>query len=141
MTYEDLLATFWSIHDPTQKNRQGPDIGTTSVRSSFTMPGSEADCHPVKGGYRHFSGPVQKTICYRDRPCHGVLACRGITPAVPRKARRGGMPGSYKQNPATYVLKLSVGNDHPCSNNNGGYCQCPVNKNRVFFSSPKGTSP
>jgi peptide-methionine (S)-S-oxide reductase len=28
VTYEDLLATFWSIHDPTQKNRQGPDTGT-----------------------------------------------------------------------------------------------------------------
>ena len=23
VTYEDLLATFWSIHDPTQKNRAG----------------------------------------------------------------------------------------------------------------------
>jgi len=28
VTYKDLLAIFWSIHDPTEKDRQGPDIGT-----------------------------------------------------------------------------------------------------------------
>ena len=28
MTDEQLLEVFWQCHDPTQKNRQGPDVGT-----------------------------------------------------------------------------------------------------------------
>ena len=28
VSYEDLLEVFWSIHNPTTKNRQGPDIGS-----------------------------------------------------------------------------------------------------------------
>ena len=27
LTYEQLLDVFWTIHDPTQVNRQGPDYG------------------------------------------------------------------------------------------------------------------
>lgn len=28
VSYEDLLDTFWSIHNPTTLNRQGPDVGS-----------------------------------------------------------------------------------------------------------------
>jgi len=28
VSYEELLAAFWACHDPTQLNRQGPDVGT-----------------------------------------------------------------------------------------------------------------
>lgn len=28
VSYADLLRVFWDLHDPTQLNRQGPDVGT-----------------------------------------------------------------------------------------------------------------
>ena len=28
VSYEELLDIFWNIHNPTQLNRQGPDVGT-----------------------------------------------------------------------------------------------------------------
>jgi peptide-methionine (S)-S-oxide reductase len=34
--YEELLDTFWRIHDPTQVNRQGPDVGDQYRTVVFT---------------------------------------------------------------------------------------------------------
>ena len=46
ISYEELLERFWAAHDPTQKNRQGPDLGS-QYRSEifFTSPEQEAVAH------------------------------------------------------------------------------------------------
>jgi peptide-methionine (S)-S-oxide reductase len=37
VTYTDLLRLFWSSHDPTTKDRQGPDVGTNYRSAIFTL--------------------------------------------------------------------------------------------------------
>ncbi|HVR47049.1 MAG TPA: peptide-methionine (S)-S-oxide reductase MsrA [Candidatus Binatia bacterium] len=42
VTYDELLNVFWQIHDPTQLNRQGPDVGD-QYRSAIFTHGAEQE--------------------------------------------------------------------------------------------------
>ena len=48
VSYETLLELFWQVHDPTQVNRQGPDIGTQY--RSVIFYGSEAQKEEAEAG-------------------------------------------------------------------------------------------
>jgi peptide-methionine (S)-S-oxide reductase len=42
VSYDELLALFWRMHDPTTPNRQGPDVGS-QYRSAIFVHGPEQE--------------------------------------------------------------------------------------------------
>ena len=64
VSYEELLELFWKEHDPTQLNRQGPDVGT-QYRSVifFVTPEQETAAHASKEkAQERFKKPIVTEI-------------------------------------------------------------------------------
>jgi peptide-methionine (S)-S-oxide reductase len=68
VSYEQLLKTFWEIHDPTTPNRQGPDIGT-QYRSAifFHTPEQEAAARASKAALQN-SGKFTRPMVTEIKP-------------------------------------------------------------------------
>ncbi|MEM9617745.1 MAG: peptide-methionine (S)-S-oxide reductase MsrA [Pseudomonadota bacterium] len=66
VSYDDLLALFWSIHNPTQVNRQGPDVGDQYRTAIFThsdaqLAAAKASLEAEDASGKH-AGPIATKI-------------------------------------------------------------------------------
>ena len=87
VSYEQLLETFWQNHDPTTKNRQGPDVGK-QYRSAifYHTPEQEAAAKAsMQRAQSRFRKPIVTEIApasefYRAEEYHQqYLAKRGLS--------------------------------------------------------------
>ncbi|MFQ5960011.1 MAG: peptide-methionine (S)-S-oxide reductase MsrA [Candidatus Methylomirabilales bacterium] len=68
VSYEELLGVFWNVHDPTQLNRQGPDIGT-QYRSGIFFHNAEQETAAIASKEKlQQSGRFKKPIVTEISP-------------------------------------------------------------------------
>lgn len=60
LSYDVLLQTFWACHDPTQLNRQGPDVGTQYRSAIFTYSGAQKEAAEKSKSALDASGKYKK---------------------------------------------------------------------------------
>jgi len=99
VSYEKLLDVFWSIHDPTTLDRQGPDVGS-QYRSAifYNSPGQEKTALLSRKKFQDSIGPKKKIVTevvpagafYRAEEYHQrYFQKQGIQPAchIPLRKR------------------------------------------------------
>lgn len=93
VSYDALLEAFWAMHDPTQVNRQGPDIGDNYRSAIFTHSPEQAQAAhaSLEREQRSLGRPIATQISdaaafYRAEEYHQRYAERnGIACHVPTR--------------------------------------------------------
>jgi peptide-methionine (S)-S-oxide reductase len=89
ISYDELLEKFWEVHDPTQVDRQGPDVGSQYRSVIFTHSPEQEEAAKRSKAYvqQRFNQPIATSIepatgfwmaeeyhqCYLERRPSGML--------------------------------------------------------------------
>lgn len=68
VSYEDLVNVFWSCHDPTQLNQQGPDVGTQYRSAIFFHSPEQEKAARASKEKREASGRYKRPIVTEITP-------------------------------------------------------------------------
>ncbi len=68
VSYEQLLQVFWDCHDPTQVNRQGPDIGTQYRSAIFCLDEFQREAAERSRNEQEWSGRHKGRIATEIEP-------------------------------------------------------------------------
>ncbi len=68
ISYEQLLERFWQLHDPTQKNRQGPDVGSQYRSAIFTHSAAQQKMAEASRAALEASGQYSRPIVTEITP-------------------------------------------------------------------------
>jgi peptide-methionine (S)-S-oxide reductase len=68
VSYDDLLNVFWKIHDPTQVNRQGPDVGDQYRTAIFTHSDAQKEAAIASREAEDKSGRHSRPIATKIEP-------------------------------------------------------------------------
>ena len=68
VSFEQLLQAFWSMHDPTQLNRQGPDVGTQYRTAIFFHSPEQAAVAKKSREALEASGKLKRPIATEITP-------------------------------------------------------------------------
>ncbi len=68
VSYDDLLGVFWANHDPTQRNRQGPDVGTQYRSAIFFYTPAQRDAATASKEALEKSGRYRRPVVTEITP-------------------------------------------------------------------------
>lgn len=68
VSYEDLLDVFWTNHNPTTLNRQGPDVGTQYRSAIFYRSDAQRDAAIASKGALEKSGKFKQPVVTEITP-------------------------------------------------------------------------